>query len=194
MSLLGAFTGNPRDAFAHLNTMGPTNGTFSRSNLPRHGLYDSAGDTGNVALTTQVMTSVPMFLQAGDTVTNISAISGATAAGTPTNWWFALYSNAATPALLAQSADQLTAAWAANTTKTLALATAQLISVTGVYWVGIHVKATAVPSLLGTVCAPPVLAGERKLAQTSGSSLTTTAPATIATPTTANFAPLVVLT
>ena len=42
------------------------------------------------ALTTQVMTSVVLPLQTGALVTNLTFISGATAAGTPTNWWFAL--------------------------------------------------------------------------------------------------------
>lgn len=194
MTQLGLYGGNTRDVLGYLQAMGPTTGTFFRSNLPRFGLYDSAGDTGHVALTTQVMTSVPVFLAAGDVITNISVTSGATAAGTPTNWWFALYSSASTPALLAQTADQTSTAWAANTAKTVALATAQTITTSGVYWVGVHVKATTVPTLLGTCVAPTIVTGEQKLAQTSGSSLTDTAPSTIASPTAAQFAPLVVLT
>jgi len=192
---LGIFSGVPRDFLAYLATDGKTPSTaFNRANLPRVGLYDSAGDTGNVPLTTQVMTSVPVFLVGGEVVTNLSFCSGATAAGTPTNWWFALYSSAATPALLAQSADQTTGAWAANTIKTLALSAAQTITVTGVYWAAIMVKATTVPSLLGAIGVPPIVTGERKLAQTSGAALTTTAPGTIATPAVQNFAPYVVLT
>jgi hypothetical protein len=141
------------------------------------------------ALTTQIMLSTAVTLQAGDTVTSIAFRSGATAAATPTNYWVALYSSAATPALLAQSADQLTAAWAANTTMDLALATAQLISTSGVYYAAIMVKATTVPSLLCCVlglagAGGAILTGQKVLAQTSGSALTTTAPATIATPTT----------
>lgn len=194
MTLLGQFTGNTRDALGYLNAAAPTSAsTFYRANSTRFGQYDSASDV-SVPLTTQVMTSMPIFLVAGDIITNLSFRSGATAAGTPTNWWFALYSNAATPALLAQTADQLTAAWAANTTKTVALATAQTISVSGIYWATIMVKATTVPSLLGSIAVPPIVTGERNLAQTSGAALTTTAPATIATPTVANFAPYVVLT
>jgi hypothetical protein len=46
------------------------------------------------ALTTQVMTSVAVPVQPGETITNITFQSGATAAGTPTNCWFALYSAA----------------------------------------------------------------------------------------------------
>lgn len=195
MTQLGAYTRNVRDALAHFNLSDPSSpDTFFRRNLPRVGLYDSAGDTGQVALTTEVMTSVPIYLQAGDTITNVSFRSGATAANTPTNWWFALYSNAATPALLAQTADQTNTAWAANTTKTVALASAQTIRTSGIYWVGIMVKATAVPTLLGTVAAPAIVTGERNLSQSSGSTLTDTAPATIATPTAKQFVPYVVLT
>ncbi|MDX3637681.1 hypothetical protein PV728_47425 [Streptomyces europaeiscabiei] len=195
MTQLGGYNRNVRDALAHYSTADPASpDTFFRRNLPRVGLYDSAGDTGQVALTTQVMTSVPIYLYAGDVITNVSFRSGATAADTPTNYFFALYSKAATPALLAQTADQTTTAWAANTTKTLALATVQTITESGIYWVGIMVKATAVPTLLGTVAAPAVATGERNLSQSSGSSLTTTAPATIATPTAKQFVPYVVLT
>lgn len=195
MTQLGAYTRNVRDALAHYNLSDPASpDTFYRRNLPRVGLYDSAGDTGQVALTTEVMTSVPVYLHAGDVITNISVRSGATAAGTPTNYWVALYSNASTPALLAQSADQTSTAWAANTTKTLALATAQTIRESGIYWVGIMVKATTVPTLLGSVAAPAVVTGERNLSQSSGSSLAATAPATITSVTAKQFVPYVVLT
>lgn len=195
MTLLGLFSGNPRDILAGYATAAPASPTtFYRSNQPRIGLYDSASDTGQVALATGVMTTVPVFLAAGDVITNISARSGATAAGTPTNYWFALYSDAATPALMSQSADQTSTAWAANTTKTLALAAAQTISRTGIYWVGIMVTATTPPTLLGSAAVAPIVTGERNLSQSSGSSLTTTAPGTIATPAVKQFAPYVVLT
>ena len=195
MTQLGAYTRNVRDALAHVNLSDPASpDAFYRRNLPRIGLYDSASDTGQVALATGVMTSVPIYLQAGDVVTNLSFRSGATAAGTPTAWWFALYSNAATPALLAQTADQTTTAWAANTTMTKALATAQTITTTGVYWAAIMVTATTPPTLLGACAAPAIVTGERNLSQSSGSSLTTTAPATIATPAAKTFVPYVVAT
>ncbi|MFD3929691.1 hypothetical protein [Streptomyces sp. NPDC058614] len=195
MTQLGAYTRNVRDALAHLNLSDPASpDTFFRRNLPRVGLYDSASDTGQVALVTQVMTSMPIYLQAGDVITNLSFRSGATAADTPTNWWFALYSDAAVPALLAQTADQLTAAWAANTTMTKALASAYTVPKSGIYWPGIMVKATTPPTLLGACAAPAIVTGERNLSQSSGSALTTTAPATIATPTAKQFVPYVVAT
>lgn len=190
MTLLGQFPGIVRDAIGFMAAGTPSDpNTFFRPTQPRWGAYDSASDAGSVPLTTQVMTSVPIFLTAGDLITNLAFVSGATAAGTPTNWWFALYDTQATPALLFQTADQLTAAWAAFTVKQLALSTAYRVVKTGVHWAAIHVKATTVPSLLGSVAIKPIITGERNLAQTSGAALTTTAPATIATPTVANFAP-----
>jgi hypothetical protein len=164
---------------------------FYRANMQR---LLAGADTG--ALTTQVMTSVPVYLRRGDVVTNLTFRSGATAAGTPTNWWFALYSSAATPALLGQSADQLTAAWAATTNKTLPLASPVTITAEGVYWAAVMVKATTVPTLVGvsTTASAGIATGEKNLAQTSGSALTTTAPATIASPTAAATVPLVILT
>lgn len=154
--------------------------------------------TDGAVLTTQVMTSVAIPLQVGDLVSNITFKSGATAADTPTNYWFALYSSASTPALVGQSADQTTAAWAANTVKTLALTTAYRVPSTGVYYAAIMVKATTPPSILGASLglagASASILSSKVLAQTSGSSLTDTAPATIATPTAIATVPFAVLT
>ncbi|MET7982526.1 hypothetical protein [Streptomyces sp. NPDC005281] len=167
-------------------------GTY-RSNLDR-----VATVSDFASLTTQVMQSAALYLQAGDTVTNLTFKSGSTPAGTPTNWWFALYDDSTTPALLGQTADQLTAAWAASTSKTLALASPVTIPRTGIYYAGVMVKATTPPSLLGsgTVAAAVsgFVPGELVLAQNSGASLTTTAPATIATPSAIGFVPRVVAT
>lgn len=165
------------------------------------GVFESSIRQENInadlaALTTQVMTSVAVPVQPGETITNITFQSGATAAGTPTNWWFALYS--ASGALLAQTADQTSTAWAANTAKTLALATPQLIAAAGVVYAAVMVKATTVPTLVGAnvslAAAAGSIASSKVRAQTSGSSLTATAPATIASPTTVATIPYVVLT
>lgn len=194
MTQLGGYKRNVRDLLAWANAGDPASpDTFFRRNMPRTGLYDSAGDTGQVALATGVMTSVPIPLRAGDVITNISFRSGATALATGSNWWFALYSAAATPVLLAQTADQTSGAWAANTTQTKALTVAQTITADGIYYVGIMVAASTVPTLLGTVAAPAIVTGERALSQSSGSSLTATAPATITSTTAKQFVPYVVL-
>jgi uncharacterized membrane protein len=187
---LGAFTGVFRDALAHLAPTNVASPGYVRYNIPRVPL--DAADVG--VLTTQVMTSVPIFLGAGETVTNLTFTSGATAAGTPTNWWFALYYTQATPALLQQTADQTSGAWAANTTKTVALAAPVSITKSGFYWAAVMVKATTPPTLIGARFAPALVTGERVLAQTSGSALAATAPATIATPTALTMAPLAAAT
>lgn len=169
-------------------------GAYLRKNLRRREV------TGNLAaLTTQVMTSVAVYLEKGDVVSNLTFVSATTAAATPTNWWFALYDNSATPALLRQTADQTSTAWAANTAKTLALSSAYKVTATGIYYAAVCVKASTVPTLAGAslhnaVEAGAVVAGQKVLAQTSGSSLTDTAPATIATPTTVATVPLVIVT
>lgn len=181
-----------------------TNPQWTLNGMPagmfREGLLRRADTVSNMAaLTTQIMLSTAIHLEAGDVVSKLTFISGGTAAGTPTNWWFALYDDSATPVLLAQSADQLTAAWAANTGITLALATAQLIPRSGIYQASVMVKATTVPTLAGqtlanAATAGAVVAGQKVLAQTSGSALVGTAPATIATPTTVATVPYVVAT
>lgn len=132
-------------------------------------------------------TAIP--LQCGDVVTNITFITGGTAAGTPTAGFVALYSSAATPALLAQSADFASTARAANTAFTVALATAQTITADGLYYVVISFTATTVPTLRGISTGNAVVAGAiglsaKVLAQSHGSAVGAVAPATIASPTT----------
>jgi hypothetical protein len=191
MSQLGVYQGVTRDALGYLNSAPPVDATqtFYRSNLPRFPLDDVLE-----SLTSGVMTAVPVWFKAGDKVTNLSFLSGATAAATMTHWWFALNSSAATPALLAQSADQVAAAWAADTWKTLALSAPQTITASGIYYAACMVAATTVPSLIGTRGAKALVTGETVLGQTSGSALTATATATLAAPTAVRQLPLVVAT
>lgn len=159
---------------------------------------DRAMVDGNLAaLTTQVMLSVAVPLQKGDKIAKIGFRSATTAAGTPTNWWFALYGPDL--ALIGQSADQTSTAWAANTVKQLALATTYEVPSAGVYFAAIMVKATTVPTLAGRSVqhadvSTGLITGQAVLAQTSGSALTATAPATIATPTSVTTVPWVALT
>lgn len=169
-------------------------------NAPIRSTFNRTTPTTDVAaaLTTQVMLSVGIPLQDGDIVTKIAVQFGGTAADTPTNWWFALYDTSTTPALLGQTADQTTGAIAANSVKDLALTTPYQVEKAGLYYVGIMVKATTVPSVVCSVLANAssstgLITGQKRLAQTSGSSLTTTAPATIATPTAVVNVPLVVV-
>src|SRR5438105_11525841 len=98
------------------------------------------------SLTTQVMTSVAVPLIAGDVITKMSVVSGATALGTPAHAWMALYSSAATPALLGQSTDVPAQALAANTVLTHTFSSTIPITTTGVYYPAIMVQATVVPT------------------------------------------------
>lgn len=188
MTVLGAFRGNVRDDLGYLNSAGRPDPTqvFHRANLPRTGLDDVG------ALATGVMTSVPIYLVAGDVVTNLTFISAGTAAGTPTNYFAALYSPAG--ALLSQSADKTSTAWAADTAVTFALGTAQRITRSGLYYAALSVTATTVPTLIGCRSQKAVLTGEVNLSQSSGTGLTATAPATIATPAFKAATPLVLAT
>lgn len=190
MTELGAFRGNPRDALGYLQSGAdrpdPTQ-VFHRANLPRVGLDDVA------ALASGIMTTATLWLNAGDTVTNLTAVSGSTALATGTHWFFALYAPGG-GTLLGQTADQASAAWGADTAKTLALAAPVKVSQSGLYQAGIVVAASTVPTLLGNNGAKPILTGEVNLAQTSGSSLTTTAPTTVASPAWQRQVPLVIAT
>lgn len=146
---------------------------------------------------TGVMLSVAVACQAGDVISNVTFKSGATAAGTPLNQIVALYDQDL--ALMAQSVDVTTQPWAANTAITFALATAQLCQTPGIYYVGLAIKATTIPTMLGRSVAlagasSGILATHAVLAQSHGAALTATAPATIATPTAVATVPYVVLT
>lgn len=188
MTVHGAYRGNVRDDLGWLNTAGrpDPNQVFHRVNLPRVGLSDVG------ALTSAVMTSAALYLVEDDLVSNLTFISGGTAAATPTHYWAALYDTAGN--LLAQSADKTSTAWAADTAVTFALATAQRIPKSGMYYAALCVVAGTVPTLVGCAAAKPVLTGEVNLAETSGSGLTDTAPATIATPAFKRACPLVIAT
>ncbi|KDN73907.1 hypothetical protein DF19_41655 [Streptomyces olindensis] len=106
---------------------------------------------------------VPIWLPKGLVVSNISFVSGSNAAATPTNWWFTLHDN--TRKALARTADQLTAAWAANTIKTLAIAqttagagTSYTTTYAGLHYLGVMVKATTNPNLISEGSMPDVVA------------------------------------
>jgi hypothetical protein len=169
----------------------PVNATQSdvaqRSNLKVLGLAGGADNAA--ALTTQVCTAVPVPVEYGDVISKITVVVGATAAGTPTNGWAALYSGVATPALLAQATDITTTAIPASAVFTYTLATAQLITPAnapqGFVYASVMSKATVVPSLAGVSVAAAVAYkwftnGPLGMgAVTHGSALTATAPATI---------------
>lgn len=97
---------------------------------------------------------VPIWLPKGLVVSNISFTSGGTAATSPTNYWFTLHDSARVA--LARTADQTTTAWAANTTKTLAVAQTTAGSAStyttlysGLFYLGFMIAAGTVPSISG---------------------------------------------
>src|SRR5215469_4018396 len=139
-------------------------------------------------------------VQPGDIIHAISFVAGSTAGATLTHSFAALYSGVGTSAvLLAQSADNTGASWAANSVRTFTLATPYVVAGTEftpqgsaptgtpgpqILGVMLSVTGTTIPTLHGMAGGPgtaaPVLTGQLPLAQTAGSSLTATAPATLA--------------
>jgi hypothetical protein len=171
-----------------------------RSNMEWFGL---ANPTDGALAGTGVGCAVAIPVEWGDTITKISILAGATAEGTGTHTFAALYSGIATPALMAQSTDVTTAAAVAASAKyDYTLATAQTITSTnapgGFIYASIVVTATTVPTA-ASVSIPTAIgyqwfsAGPLFLSATHGSGLTATAPATIASPSAKAVAPLVFL-
>ena len=141
--------------------------TMDRNTCPEVNTTAAASGTLNMAA---------VWLTAGTLVSNISFFSATTAAGTPTNYFFGLFD--ASRNLLATSANQTTAAWAANTIKTLAMTTPYTVPTTGLYYLGYFMTATTVPTLKGGTAktgaqlngTAPILYG------TSSTGLTTALP------------------
>lgn len=150
--------------------------TGKYENYPR--VYGGAGSNLAAILTSGQLFLTAIYIPAGFTVTNIEFSSGTTAANTPTNWWFALYSSAL--ALLSQTADQTTTAWGANTRKVVALGSAQSITTSGLYYCGVMVAATTPPTLKGHGGYATINNDTPIINGTSTGSLTTTAPGTAA--------------
>lgn len=151
------------------------------SRMPTGAISETTPRTGmeenkTTGLTTQRLRLSALYIPADTTITSITFISGGTAAGTPTNWWFALYDSSLN--LLRQTGDQTTSAWAADTVKTVNLTSTYVVTTEGLYYIGVMMKATTPvnirsrggANILWTSLAP-VLTG-----QTSDTGLTDTAP------------------
>lgn len=112
----------------------------------------TTSSTGILASGWHCLTAI--YLPAGTVVSRISFCSVGTPASTPTHWFFTLSDSSRV--LLAETADQTTTAWAANTQKTLNIATIAsgasstfTTTFSGTHYVGIVVVAGTVPQLLG---------------------------------------------
>jgi hypothetical protein len=99
------------------------------------------------ALTSGTLRLLAIPLLSGMTVTSI-AVTSVAAASTPTNQWFGLLDSSR--AALRLTADDTTAAWAGNTTKTLALSSPYVVPASGLYYIAIMVAAGTPPTLAGS--------------------------------------------
>lgn len=142
--------------WSHRDTNGGSY-TYAVANWPNLGPTGCISETIPREICPEVNTVAPtasgtLFLQAihlvaGQLVSNIGISSATTAAGTPTNYFFALYDSAR--ALRAVSANQTTTAWAANTYKSLAMTTPYRVPTSGLYYIGIMMTATTVITTKG---------------------------------------------
>lgn len=125
-------------------------------------------------LTSGRLAMFALRLFAGDTVSNINVMSGSTAGASLTRAWFALYD--ANRNLLGQTATDSAATWAANTVKALAL-TPYVVTASGLFYVGVMVQGTTMPSLMGSASIQSGALGVAPIdVGTSNTGLTTTAP------------------
>lgn len=130
------FYGGPQAV--NLGIVGTLSETIPRQICPEVNTAVSASGTLNM---------MAVYLWAGQLVGNISISSATTAAGTPTNYRFGLFDSSRN--LLAESSNQTTSAWAANTVKTLAMGTPYRVPSSGLYYIGYYMTATTVPTLKG---------------------------------------------
>lgn len=123
-----------------------------------------------------------IWLPAGVTITSISFWSATTAGATLTNQLFGLYDSSLN--LLRSSVNDTSTAWAANARKTLALTSTFTTTYSGLYYLGIMVAATTVPTIKGNTAKTggQLGAGAPSLGGTSSTGLTTALPATAAAP------------
>lgn len=195
MTTLGRYSGVIADApvfDAPYNALpGVSQDTFVRTNIPVWACTSDLAATG-----TSVAIGTRIFLRKGDVVTNLTFVAGNTAENTPTHRAHALIDPDG--ALLAQTADQLTAAWAVNTPLKLALSAPVTITEDG-WYIAAHTTTatTTVNTLIG--CAPIVTAtagvhtGSKSLGFTFGSALAGVFPATTGALTGVAKCPLVIV-
>lgn len=151
----------------------PTGLTFE--NYPRH--FSITNQT--VTLVNGALRLVAIWLPQGLTVTNISFVTGATAlvAGTNPHLWFALYDSSR--ALLRQTADDTSPAWAASTLKTVNLTSPFVTTYSGLHYLAVMIAQTGgtMPNLKAVNTGDSVLTGLAPLISgPSSTGLTTTAP------------------
>lgn len=164
---------------------------------PNLGITGTLAETIQRELCTETNTTVAasgtlnmqgIYLYAGTLVSSISLCSATTAASAPTHYQFGLYDSSLN--LLASSADQTSAAWAAQTLMTLPMQTPYRVPTSGFYYIGYFMTAGTVPTLKGfTARSASQLAAATPVVQgTSSTSITALPnPAASVTAATASF-------
>lgn len=182
----GTITRKELSSAARTNGWAPSGAIAENmSRLQITGSNVSSLSTGRLSLVGGIV------IPGGVQVSTITFYSGTQALVTGSNQWFALYSTAR--AKLAVTADDTNTAWAANTYKTLTLASPYTPAADEAVYVGICVVASTVPSLRcntdmgfsGITNQAPILAGTSNTGLTNPAS----APATANALTAANFIP-----
>lgn len=141
---------------------------------------DLCDEVNTAALSSGRLTLQAIWLPAGTTINSISFWSATTAGATLTNQLFGLYDINLN--LLRSSTNDTSTAWAANSRKTLSLTSAFTTTYSGLYYLGIMVAATTVPTLKGNTARTggQLNAGAPSTGGTSTTGLTTALPATAA--------------
>lgn len=151
------------------------------------GLYETfdrnlCNEVNTALLSSGRLSLQAIYIPAGTTINSISFWSATTAAGTPTNQLFGLYDNNRN--LLASSTNGTTGAWAANSKKTLSLTSVFTTTYSGLYYLGLMVTATTVPTIKGNTARTggQLQAEAPSMGGTSNTGLTTALPATANAP------------
>lgn len=147
------------------------NGTLAET-FPR----EQVDEASNTAGASGSLYMQAIYLKAGTLVSNISIHSAAGGATTPTNYYFALYDGSRN--LLANSANQTTTAWLAQTLKTLAMTTPYRVITSGIYYIGFYMTAASVANVKGQATRGATqLSGQAPILNgISSTGLTTTLP------------------
>jgi hypothetical protein len=181
----GFFTINSSGARIVANQ--PVTALYNNNYVPSGMLYENINrnlcpEVNTALLTSGRLSLEAIWLPAGVTINTISFCSATTVAGTPTNQIFGLYDNNRN--LLMATANNTTTAWAANAIKTLSLTSSFTTTYAGLYYLGIMVTATTVPTIKGfTASTGGQLANfAPSLRGTSTTGLTTALPGTANAP------------
>lgn len=143
---------------------------------------DMCDEVNTAALSSGRLSLVAIWIPSGTVISNISFWSATTALATGTNQLFGLYDINFN--LLRSTTNDNSTAWAANSKKTLSLTSTFKTTYSGLYYIGIMVAATTVPTLKGNTAKTggQLSAGAPSMGGTSTTGLTTTLPATAAAP------------